>query len=140
MRISVAWGVLFFGVSWCAPLGAQQSTVEGQAADTTTVVSFSKDVFPIVKQYCLPCHAEDNFNPSELSLDTYDQLMTGGKHGVPVVRGKSEESTIVKKLGPDPPFGKPMPLRRKKDSEQKYLPADFIKTIKNWIDQGAPNN
>jgi hypothetical protein len=141
MRLSVVWGVLILGVSWCAvPLAAEGSIVDGQTVDTTTVVSFSKDVSPIIKQYCLPCHAEDNYNPSELSLDTYDQLMAGGKHGIPVVRGKSEESIIVRKLSADPPFGKPMPLKKKRDPEQKVLTSDELKVIADWINQGAKNN
>ena len=103
-------------------------------------VSFKKDVTPIIHKYCLPCHAEDNYNPSELSMDTYDQLMTGGKHGSPVVAGKSAESNIVKKLRPDPPFGKSMPLKKRSQPEQQWVPDDLQKVIVDWIDQGAKNN
>ncbi len=103
-------------------------------------VSFKKDVMPIIQKYCLPCHAEDNYNPSELSLDSYDQLMTGGKHGSPVVAGKSAESNIIKKMRTDPPFGKPMPLKRRSQPEQQWVPDDLQKVIANWIDQGAKNN
>lgn len=103
-------------------------------------VSFKNDVTPVIQKYCLPCHAEDNYNPSELSLDTYDQLMTGGKHGSPVVAGKSGESILVKKLHADPPFGKPMPLKRRSQPEQQWVPDDLQKVIADWIDQGAKNN
>ena len=52
----------------------------------TAGASFKDDVFPVFRKYCLPCHSEDNFNPSELSLDSYDLMMQGGKHGTLIVR------------------------------------------------------
>jgi hypothetical protein len=106
-------------------------------------VSFKEDVFPIVQDQCLPCHGEDNFNPSELSMDSYDLLKTGGKHGQPFVGGESKESLIVKKLGEEPPFGDRMPLNPKKKIKQgkaKWLSDEEIRTIATWIDQGAKDN
>ncbi|RPH34823.1 hypothetical protein EHM92_07360 [bacterium] len=104
-------------------------------------VSFKDDVTPILKKHCLPCHAEDNFNPSELSLDSYDNLMAGGKHGSPVVPGEASESIIVQKVGPNPPFGDQMPLAKKKNAgNPDRLSAQEIETLKEWINQGANNN
>ena len=105
-----------------------------------SIVSFKNDVAPIISKYCLPCHAEDEYNPSELSLDTYKDLMEGGKHGKPVTPGDAQGSILVKKLGADPPFGHPMPLKKRNDPEQKYLPADLIQTMSRWIDQGGKDN
>jgi len=105
-----------------------------------SIVSFKNDVAPIILKYCLPCHAEDEYNPSELSLDTYKDLMEGGKHGKPVIPGDAQGSMLVKKLGADPPFGHPMPLKKRNDPEQKYLPADLIQTMSRWIDQGGKDN
>lgn len=106
-------------------------------------LSFKENVFPILKKYCLPCHAEESMNPSELSLDTYELLMKGGKHGPPVEPGKPEESLLIAKLSASPPFGDPMPLnvrRQKNPSQQKKLSQDEIRTITTWIAQGAGNN
>jgi hypothetical protein len=106
-------------------------------------VSFKTGVFPIIKAKCLPCHAEDNFNPSELSLDSYDALAAGGKNGVPFKAGKSRESLLIQKLGEKPPFGDRMPLNSKKkiaEGKAVWLSADELKTIATWIDQGAKNN
>jgi hypothetical protein len=105
--------------------------------------SFKNDVFPLISSRCLPCHAEDNFNPSELSLDSYEQLMAGGKHGSPVVPGKSKESLLVNKLGLNPPFGDRMPLNPKKKIQAgtaTWLTEAEQKVIAEWIDQGAKNN
>jgi len=109
----------------------------------TGSTSFKSDVFPVVKKYCLPCHSEDNFNPSELSLDSYELLMQGGKNGVPVVAGKAGESILIKKLGDPPPFGDRMPLNKKQviaAGNAKYLTEAEVKIIANWISEGAKDN
>ncbi len=130
----IAGGAGLIGVGAYAPPPGTKSGGE---------VSFKKDVFPIIKKNCLPCHAGDSFNPSELSLDSYDDLMAGGKHGSPVTAGKSKESIIIQKLGLNPPFGDPMPLdpkRKKGEPPKKRLTDEEIKTIAQWIDEGAKNN
>ena len=123
-------------------LAGEKETKKSTRRESDTV-SFTKQVFPIIKKHCLPCHAEDNFNPSELSLDNYDQLMEGGKHGAPILAGKSKESILIQKLSPAPPFGDPMPLDRKKKKDEpskKGLTAEEVKLISDWIDQGAKKN
>ncbi|HXG00900.1 MAG TPA: c-type cytochrome domain-containing protein [Bacteroidota bacterium] len=108
-----------------------------------SAVSFKSDVFPIIKAKCLPCHAEDNFNPSELSMDSYELIARGGKHGVPFKPGNSAESLIIQKVSEDPPFGDRMPLNSKKkirEGKAVWLTPEEVKTIATWIDQGAKNN
>src|ERR1051325_3279263 len=104
-------------------------------APASSAVSFKKDIVPIFKAFCLPCHTEDQMNPSELYLDSYEGLMHGGKHGSPIVPGKADSSFITMKLSPKPPFGDPMPLKRKTP-----FPEDTLKILKKWIDEGAKNN
>ena len=99
------------------------------------LVSFKNDVFPIIKKNCLPCHAEEQMNKSELNLDSYDLLIAGGEHGSPVRSGKADSSIIIQKLGPNPPFGKPMPLKAKEP-----LSNQDVKVITDWINQGAKKN
>lgn len=113
------------------------------AKKSAPALSFTKEVFPIIKRRCLPCHAEDSFNPSELSLDSYESMKAGGKNGQPWVEGNSEESILVKKLSENPPFGDRMPLNSKKkiaEGKASWLTEDEIDTIATWIDQGAKNN
>jgi hypothetical protein len=74
-------------------------------------------------------------NPSELFMESYADIMKGGKHGSPVIPGKADSSLMIKKLVPPPPFGDPMPMKRKTS-----LSADTIEVIKRWINQGAKNN
>ena len=106
-------------------------------------VSFKKDVFPIIQKYCLPCHAEENFNPSELSMDTHELIAAGGKNGVPFVAGKSKESLLIRKLGEKPPTGDRMPLNPKKkiqEGKAVWMKDDEVKVIADWIDKGAKKN
>ncbi len=141
MRVS-GWWLLVAGM--CAvglPVHGQEAA--GSKDKEKDIVSFKRDVFPVISKRCLPCHAEENFNPSELALDSYAKLMAGGKHGPPVKPGDAKESILVQKLSPTPPFGDPMPRERKKrkdDPWTKQLSAEEIKVISDWIDQGAKDN
>jgi len=107
------------------------------------VLSFKGDVFPLIQKHCLPCHAEENFNPSELSMDTYELIVTGGKNGSPIVIGKSAESLLIRKLSEKPPDGERMPLNTKKkikEGKAEWMPEAEVKVIAAWIDQGAKDN
>jgi hypothetical protein len=121
-------------------VGAELPRAGSKGGDTA---SYKDDVAPLLKKYCMPCHAEENYNPSELSLDSYALLMKGGKHGDVVVPGEPDESTIMQKLSENPPFGERMPLhskRKKNPAPPKYLEDDEVKLLAKWISQGAQDN
>jgi hypothetical protein len=110
----------------------------GSSDDT---VSFKSDISPLLHTYCLPCHAEENNSPSELSLDSYALMMKGGKHGDVVVTGEPDKSTIIQKLSENPPFGERMPLHSKrKKTPPKYLNDEEMQLLAKWILQGAQDN
>ncbi|MFN0156486.1 MAG: c-type cytochrome domain-containing protein [Bacteroidota bacterium] len=144
MRVYISAIVVTVLVFTSALLGQEvKKEAKKEEKKTSSTVSFKNDVFPIINKNCLPCHAEENFNPSELSMDNYDLLKTGGKNGSAFIAGKSKESPLVEKLGDDPPFGDRMPLNSKKkikDGKAKWLTDEEVKTIATWIDQGAKNN
>jgi len=111
--------------------------------EKSQTISFKDEVYPIVKKNCLPCHAEDNFNPSELSLDTYELMKQGGQNGATWVAGDSKKSILVQKLLEEPPFDARMPMNSKKkikEGKAKWLAAEEIKLIADWVDQGAKDN
>ena len=99
--------------------------------DSVKTYSYAKNIAPIVKTYCLSCHGSDNENPSDLYMDDYATMMKGGKHGVPVIPGKPDESNLYLKLSAHPPFGKQMPRGHKK------ITPEAVKMIHDWIEQGA---
>jgi len=131
-------------VSWAVAAPAQQKdTVKKEEVKAPLPVSFSKDVVPIISKNCMPCHAEDQFNPSELSLDSYELLMKGGKHGDSVKPGNSSKSVLVQKLLEEPPFGDRMPFdsrKKRKKEPVKPLTDEDISIITEWVNQGAKNN
>jgi hypothetical protein len=94
-------------------------------------LTYVADVAPVIKNYCLPCHLEENENPSGLAMDNYALLMKGGNKGNTLIPGKPQSSNLYLKLLPTPPFGKQMPRNRRKLSEEE------IQLIYDWIEQGA---
>lgn len=132
--------VLMVGVPLAALLTASSGNSRQQSGG---VVSYAKDVVPVIRKYCLPCHAEESRNSSELSLDTYALMMQGGKHGAPVVPAKPDESILIQKLLPDPPFGDTMPLKKRRRNAggvEVKMTTEEIDLLKAWIRQGAMNN
>ena len=138
------WMLALLAGGWAVAVPAQEKDVEKmQEAKSRLPVSFSKEVMPILTRNCMPCHAEDQFNPSELSLDSYALLLKGGKHGDAVVPGEPSKSTLVTKLHADPPFGDRMPLdprRKRKKEPMKPLTDEEIRLITDWVTEGAKNN
>ena len=125
--VSLFLTALFIATSF---LAAQESPKQKSRS-----VSFSNDVFPLIKRRCMPCHASDSENPSELFMESLPDIMKGGKHGKPIIPKKGDESILVQKLKPAPPFGEQMPLMTK-----KKLTDEEIEIFKKWIDQGAKKN
>lgn len=139
------WCVLMvLTVSWAIAVPAQQKDAEKrEGAKSGPPVSFSKQVMPILNKNCMPCHAEEQFNPSELSLDSYELLMKGGKNGDSIKPGKASESVFVQKLLENPPFGDRMPFdprKKRKKEPMKPLTDNEIRIITDWVNQGAKNN
>jgi len=130
--------ILFLCSSVLIFMLAVLDTTDTPAIDSNckdTAVSFKHDVFPIIEENCLPCHLQEERNMSRLFMDNYNLLMKGGFNGPPIKPGNAEESLLIKKVSPDPPFGERMPLRSK-----NYLTDDEIAIITQWIDEGAEDN
>ncbi|MBK27618.1 MAG: hypothetical protein CMO77_02170 [Verrucomicrobiales bacterium] len=92
-------------------------------------VDFHQDIAPILREYCVGCHNNDDLE-GELSVETFKLLMKGGENGVPIKAGDQLESLLAKVITKQ---AKPyMPPRR-----EPQLSAAQIDTILRWIDQGA---
>ena len=130
-RYSRALSLVAFVVVFSGALFAQDSTKTTSSTD----VSFTKDVAPVLDKFCTTCHSSEEDHPSELFMDTYETLMKGGKHGKAIVVGNSKESLLSQKMSDDPPFGKVMPPPRK----PRPTPEQ-VALILAWIDQGAKKN
>ena len=104
------------------------ATVSGQKKQ----ISFAKDVMPLVKAKCLPCHAQGNSNPGQYGMESYASIVKGGKHGPAVVAGKPEASILLKKMTAAPGFGEQMPIMTK-----VKMSPDEMTLFETWIKQGA---
>jgi len=103
------------------------------------VVSFQKDVVPILKASCAECHTPPDgqgYQKTGLAVDTYDHLMKGTKMGPVIIAGQSVNSNLNRLIegrpGVDPSIQ--MPHGKVK------LPEAQLAIIRSWVDQGAKNN
>lgn len=90
-------------------------------------ISFSRDVAPIISENCLECHGADNPR-GRLNLTSFATWKLGGQNGPLLRQGAANASLIVGRISTGPnqmPRGQPA------------LSADEIKTITDWINQGA---
>lgn len=105
----------------------------GLAAGLTLAAGFglAADAGPaamtIISTRCRGCH-NDQVQSGHLDLTSAEGLRKGGDRGAVVVPGKPDESLLVKLVSGGPPR---MPLTG------SPLSADEIKTIRQWVTEGA---
>lgn len=96
------------------------------------IVSFERDLQPILARSCVQCHQTADNPPPLLTPElAYTRIMGGGY----VIPGNAEESLFYIRLIGDPDIrgGRTMP-------PAEMLPDAEIRLIKVWIEQGAQNN
>jgi uncharacterized membrane protein len=98
------------------------------AQSKASSVSFA-DVSPILNQRCAMCHSGPKA-ARDLRLDSYGDIMKGGKNGTVVVPGKPGESEIVRRIkGQRTPR---MPM-----NGPPWLSDQETRLIEQWIAGGA---
>ncbi|HEY5601673.1 MAG TPA: c-type cytochrome domain-containing protein [Gammaproteobacteria bacterium] len=118
-------------------LGIILIALTGCGNSSTSKVSFSKQVYPILTSRCLSCHTSEGegYKKSGLSMETYDALMKGTKFGPVIVPGNPLSSSLVLLIE-----GKADPAITMPHGSLQILPQQERDTIKQWIQQGAENN
>lgn len=98
--------------------------------------SYTADVQPILKQYCLDCHVPGGagYDASGFDMSSYESLMKGGAHGAFVVPGDPLTSTLNMLVE-----GRADPSIRMPHGREKLSDAE-IKMLRAWVEQGAKNN
>ena len=91
------------------------------------VVSYERDVRPILKANCFHCHGGEGEAKASLDLRLRRFIVKGGDQGPAVEPGKRAESLLFERVaaGEMPPGG-------------KHLTPEQIEIIGKWIDGGAP--
>ncbi len=117
----------------------------GQEPDVASEVSFANDILPILEANCVECHdiAAEGVATSGLNLSDYDGVMHGTRFGAVAVPNSSESSALYLVVAhqTDPQIQMP-PHHRDALAEGRgpSLNENEIKTIQDWIDQGALDN
>lgn len=127
MLASVAVGGLsLLGATILAPV-QRACAQQGQ-------MSFSEDIVPIFKGYCISCHEPggQGFEASGLDLTSYEGLMKGTKFGPMVLAGRPDESNLIVLIDGKAKISMPY--------GHKLLPDCLRNNIWSWIFQGAKNN
>ena len=90
-------------------------------------VVFSREVLPLLRQSCTSCHSGPS-PASGYSMDTYEKLLGGGRHGAAILPGKGAQSSFLRyctgELKPKMPPGGAL------DKVQ-------LSVLRRWIDEGA---
>ena len=98
---------------------------------------FAYDVQPVLNKHCLECHKAggEGFEASGFSMENYEDLMKGTRHGPMIIAGDSAGSNMLVLMEgrADPSIS--MPHGKMEGASSKEL-----ETIRLWIDQGALNN
>jgi hypothetical protein len=123
MRFVRTWAVAFVALLGGAGLAA--------AADDPP--SYTKDVKPFLKTYCMDCHSGAR-PKAGYSVETFDALLKKGRGGwALVVPEKPDDSRLLASL-----TGK---TRRAMPPKNKTQPkADEIAKVREWIKAGAKDD
>ena len=102
----------------------------------TVTVTWSQGVQPIFIKSCA-CHTTGGTSGA-LSLSSYEDALKGGgsqaKYPTVIPYNASQSLLYLKLILDTPPVGGRMPYF------QDPLPADSLKKVRDWINQGAKNN
>ena len=102
-----------------------------------SMVSYSKQIIPILQNHCLECHVPNTPGQiaSGLDMSSYESLMKGTKFGPVIKSGDSLSSTLVILVE-----GRADPSIKMPHGDRPSLSTAEINTLRQWIDQGAMNN
>ena len=108
----------------------------GCSEEPQQAVSFSKDVQPVLAQYCEECHQAGGTGAeaSGFLVATYGNVMAGTKLGPMVVPHDALSSNLYRLVA-----GEVHPSITMPHGKEKLTPADIAK-IEQWIEQGAKDN
>src|SRR5690606_11925767 len=106
-------------------LSATPALAADPEPDPDRVVTFSKDVMPILQQNCQVCHQPGAIGP--MSLMNYEEVRPWAQ----VIKQRVIEREM-------PPYHYDTDVGIQELKEDKRLSVEDIETIVAWVDQGAP--
>jgi Protein of unknown function (DUF1553)/Protein of unknown function (DUF1549)/Planctomycete cytochrome C len=96
-------------------------------------VSFSRDVLPVLSDYCFKCHGPDESGrEADLRLDTQDGVLAVRDGKAIINPGDLADSELIRRIvSKDPDEVMPPPDAKHDLSQQQ------IETLKRWVSEGA---
>jgi hypothetical protein len=116
-------------ILWLALSAVALAVEAGTGGAAQESPDFNTTVLPLLTKYCTGCHNSTD-REGKLVLESYADLLRGGKRGAEVVAGHPEQSRLVRVLN-----GQTEPSMPPKDNERPK-PTD-IAILAAWIDAGA---
>lgn len=95
---------------------------------------YALHIHPVLEAKCIVCHGAGT-EKGGLRLDSYDNLMHGGKNGAVIVPGKPEASLLIARVTLPPGDSHFMPAEGRTP-----LTSDEISWIRAWIHSGATSS
>ena len=101
------------------------------------VVSYQKDVVPILDKHCKSCHmpGQAGFVVSGFEVGSYESRMKGTQFGPVVLPGDPLTSVLVMLIE-----GRVDPSLKMPHGDATTPTKEEILTIRRWVEQGAKNN
>lgn len=109
--------------------GAATDTIAQAPATTTSEVTFTKDIAPILQRSCQNCHRPDSVAP--MSLLTYEDAR-------PWARAMKMRTALRSQRGAMPPWFVEKDMGIQEFKQDPSLSEEEIATIAKWVDRGAP--
>ena len=119
--------------AFTARISYAQQVIPIQGLNRSSLVSFDREVLPILRKKCVTCHSQSELN-GELNLETAQMILKGGESGPAVVPKKSDDSLLLKVASHRDNPTMPPPGN---DVGAVNLTPQELGLIKLWIDQGA---
>jgi WD40 repeat protein len=100
---------------------------------SAATVDYEKQLFPLLKDNCLPCHNKTT-TKGGLNMETVDLMLKGGDSGSSLERGTGAKSILYQAAAGE--WDSEMPPKNNKVSA---LPLTSVQLalLKQWIDEGA---
>ena len=105
--------------------------------ERNAVVSYSKDVVPILDKHCKTCHVpgQPGYVVSGFELASYETLMKGTQYGPVVLPGDPLTSVLVMLIE-----GRVDPALKMPHGDASVPTKEELLTIRRWVEQGAKYN
>ncbi len=112
---------------WILPLACSSS---GAAAPP----DYAAKIAPLFQEHCVDCHGKDDPD-GEFNLESFENLMKGGKGGAVVIARNADDSRLVKFL--EGRSGKTGKNQFMPPGKKEHLKTEEVALIKAWINAGA---